>query len=191
MSGPAVVMRGGGSGGGAGGGASLDPSAQALGLVAHTVNPILASTSFTLNAGVCAFVLVRIPVAKTLAGMGTWVRAAASSANGSANGLAIFSEAGARLAQTADMTAELQSSGWQSKAFTGGPLAVAAGNYYFSFLSNFGTGPQLAGTGAVVNVPAIQGHYASVFLTSQTAFPASFDPAAATLNSGGYYLATF
>jgi hypothetical protein len=105
--------------------------------------------------------------------------------------MALYTEAGTLIDQTNSMATSLASTAgpeWISGALTGGAQTVAAGGYYVSFLSHMSSPPQLGGTAAVSNLPLINGHYPSVYLTGQATFPASFTPSTANKNSGVYYM---
>jgi hypothetical protein len=169
-------------------GLSTSAEATALGLVAQTVNPCLTTSSFTINSGVCVFVKLYLP-ASTITMLGAWkTNEAVGSATGTC-GMALYTSTGTLVDQTVSMSSNflVANNEWISGALAGGPRVVTAGSYYVALLSNMPTGPRIAGSQAFNSLPAINGHYPSVYLTSQTTFPASFNPATATRNSGVYY----
>lgn len=164
-----------------------DNSAAAFGLIAHTLHPGQASGSFNAGSGTCLFVLMYIPDI-TVTALGAWFTNEGVTATGVC-GMALYTSSGTLLHQTADMSAAFASAAnlWVSGNLAGGPQTITAGSYYVALLSNMSTAPKLAGVNAFNNVPTINGKRPSVFLTSQSSFPASFNPATANVNSGVYY----
>jgi hypothetical protein len=65
----------------------------------------------------------------------------------------------------------------------------ADANYYVALLTHFGTAPKVAGVLLSTNSVAFKATPPSVALSSQTSFPASFDPDTATKNNGAYFMA--
>jgi hypothetical protein len=164
----------------------VEPSAQAFGLTVHTLQPATAVSKFGISSGVCVFVLVQVPAA-TVSTLGTWLTNTGGTPTATC-GMALYSEAGTLIDQTGDMTTLFSTtSGWISSGLSGGARSLAAGKYYIALLSNMSVAPQFAGVQAVTAIPPINGHYPSVYLTSQSSFPASFTPSTANLNSGAYY----
>lgn len=166
----------------------VDPPAAALGLVAQTLQITQTSTTFTLGAGVCVFVLVHIPNV-SVSTLGAWLTISGVTATGVC-GMALYTAAGALIDQTTSMASSLAGSGntWVSAPLSGGARSLSAGSYYIAFLSNMSTGPQLGGVNAYNTLPSVNGYHPSVYLTGQSSFPASFNPATATANSGCYYM---
>lgn len=158
-----------------------------LELVAQTIPPNLAGVEFPINTGTLVFVLVYLPGGQPITSLGAWLFAGGVTPGG-VNGLALFTEAGSLVAQTVDMSTAFTGTGWVSGNLAGGPVTPAKGGYYLAALTNFGTAPHFKAADTTTNLPAINGHYPSVFLAAQSSFPASFNPATANLNSGTYYL---
>lgn len=168
-----------------------DPAAAMLGFAAQTMQLSQAENQFIVNTGICVFMLVRVP-STTINTLGAWKVSEGSGPTGTC-GMALYTEAGVLIDQTASMAAALTSPGnaWVSGTLSGGARAVTAGNYYVALLSNMTTGPQMAAVALTNNAPAINGHYPSVYLTGQSGFPASFNPATATKNNGIFYFAIY
>lgn len=165
-----------------------DLDAATYGLVAQTIALGQTSTKFVLNSGTCVFMLVRLP-STTVHSLGTWKVTEAVGPTG-VNGMALYTLGGTLIDQTVDMTAALTNpvNEWVSGNLSGGARSVPAGSYYVAFLSHMTNGPYLAAASNITDIPPINGYYPSIYLTGQTAFPASFNPAWATLNNGVFYL---
>ena len=165
----------------------VDAAAASLGLTAQTLQVEQAASAFTLNSGVCVFVRTYIPTS-TVSTLGTWKTNEGITAAGY-SGMAIYTPTGTLIDKTNDISSSLTTAGsaWVSGTLSGGPLDIAAGSYYISFLSNLSSGPMIAGVQAYTNVPTVNGARPSVYLTGQSNFPASFTPGSANANSGIYY----
>lgn len=163
------------------------PNNLALGLAAQTIiDPGEVATHFTASAGTFLAVLTYIPAGQ-ISTLGVWVHTGGATGTG-VNHMAIHTSAGVLVDQTGDMTTALSSSAvWASAALSGGTQSIAGGAYYVSLLTHFSSNPEIGGAAAVQSIPVINGRYPSVFLTAQASIPASFDPTAATRNSGTYY----
>lgn len=157
------------------------PSDPALfGLALWTIPLYSASLSYGPSAQTFVGVLTRSSVATTLTKLGTWIVTAGSGAGAGINGMALYSESGTLLAQTGDMTAAFQTTGYIEGTLASSYDITADTNYYIFFLNNFSTAPVLATNGSTGTFPTIRGHIASPVLFSQTSFPASFTPGSAT-----------
>jgi hypothetical protein len=168
--------------------AVIDAGAASLGLIAQTLQIEQTSSHFQLSSGTCVLTLIHIPKS-TVSTLGVWVTNEGITPTGVC-GMALYTEAGVLIDQTADMSADLAAPGnhWISAGLSGGPQNLAAGSYYIAFLSHMSAGPNIGGVSAFTNVPVINGKHPSVYLTGQSAFPASFTPASANVNSGIYYM---
>jgi hypothetical protein len=168
--------------------ALITDSAAALGLISHTMHPAHGTAAFSINSGICVFVLVHLPDA-IINKLGAWMTNEGLGATGTC-GMALYTSSGTLIDQTTSMAAAFAAPGsaWVSATFVGGAQTVTAGSYYIALLSNMSTGPKFAGNTAVLPIPAINGIRNTVYLTGQSSFPASFTPASAVLNSGIYYL---
>lgn len=175
----------------------IEPSAAALGLVAHTYQPALSGNAFPLNSGVLVAVLIHLPGA-AISKLGIALRSAANTPTG-VNALGLYrvvSPTSAVLVdQTGDMSAELASGpGWISGTLSGGSQTPAAGAYYIAALTHFTSGAQVVTTSdsgpsfGGVGMPAINSRRPTVYTTGQASLPASFDPSAYTVNSVAYYM---
>lgn len=159
----------------------------ALGVSALSVDPQVCAVAAALSAGTHVCVLVSLP-GGALTTLGCWLHTAGVTPSGY-NGLALYTAAGVLVAATAD-TPALFTTGpdsWNSAlAALGSP---ASGAYYLSALAHFSGGdPTLAATNAIGALPAINGRFPSVFTTGVATFPASFNPATYTRNTGYYCL---
>ncbi|HSX34780.1 MAG TPA: hypothetical protein VLF62_04010 [Candidatus Saccharimonadales bacterium] len=165
-----------------------DPSAAALGLVGQTMPATQSSTKFNVNSGICIFMLVRLP-AGNVSKIGGWkVNEGTGSPTGTC-GMALYTEAGALVDQTVDMSAVFLTAAneWVSGNLTGGSQAIAAGNYYLALLSTLPGAPAFAAVSLITDLPPINGHYPAVYLTGRSTFPSSFTPATATKNNGSFF----
>ncbi|HYH75599.1 MAG TPA: hypothetical protein VD735_06620 [Candidatus Saccharimonadales bacterium] len=168
--------------------APVDHGAAMLGLAAQTMQYSQATTKYTINSGVCVFMLVRLP-STTITMLGAWKSIEGIGATGTC-GLALYTEAGVLIDQTTSMAAAFAAPGvaWISAPLSGGALTVTAGNYYIALLSNMTSGPQFAATSIINDAPPINGHYPAIYLTGRNTFPTSFTPSAAIKNNGAFYL---
>lgn len=180
------------AGGDGGGGGAVDAQAARFGLKALTLQPELSGDLLTLGSGVAVYQLLYAPVAMELTKCWVWVRAAGVTSGGS-NTMALYSAAGAKLAETGDMTGGFTS----ADTFTSGTLSaavpLAAGDgFYIGALTHFSTGPSVVGAlqggagGTASPAGGFNGRHNSVFATAQASFPFSITPASLTKNSGGY-----
>jgi hypothetical protein len=122
--------------------------------------------------------------------LGVWIQAAGGTPGAGVNGLAIYSAAGVLLAQTGDMTAGFETANSYQEGTLGSSVQVVAGTkYYLAMLTNLTSPlPFVAGVLFQGAMPAVRGNNPSVFITGQASFPASFNPATATPNSGAFFL---
>jgi hypothetical protein len=165
-------------------------SAAMLGCVIETV-PLYTCTvigGISLTSGTFLAYLVR-PGAVTVTNLGCWVTGAGVSSSG-VNGMALYTDAGVLIDQTADMSAAMAATGVISAAL-GSPHTLSdSTNYYLAILTHFsGTTPKVANAvNGGTTYPSVNGHILSLALSSQTSFPASFTPSSATRNNGNYWL---
>ena len=166
----------------------VDAEAATLGLLGQTMAYSNASSKFRVNSGVCAFMLTHLP-ASTITALGTWKVSEGTNATGFC-GLALYAASGVLIAQTNTMAVSFANpqNEWISGTLAGGPITLAAGNYYIAVLSNMTTGPEIAASSIIHDAPAIHGVFPSVYLTGRATFPASFTPSTATRNNGVFYL---
>lgn len=166
----------------------INSDAAAYGLVAETISLSQSTTKFVINSGTCVFSLVWLPTA-TVQTLGAWKVSEGSGATATC-GMALYTESGTLIDQTVSMSAVLANTGneWVSGNLSGGARAMMAGRYYVAFLANMTSGPNLAAVPIINDIPPINGHYSSVYLTGQSSFPASFNPATTTKNNGIFYL---
>ena len=158
-----------------------------LGLL--TADPLSSGYTVAQPAALMSCFLVNAPKAKTVSTLGIQLTAVGVTSSGY-NGLALYTEAGALIDQTADMSAAFAAVAKFIEGAMGGSHPLTAGaNYYLAVITNFsGTLPHLAATGTSgsANIPALNGHYPSLFSTGHATFPASFSPSAFSVNSGNY-----
>lgn len=178
--------------GGSGGGGStpiVEPGAAALNLVAATGNPWDFSNPANASAGFLLLMRCRMPGGKPISRLGCWLTNAGGAANGR-TGMAYYTAAGVLIDTTADMSAAFAGAeGWISGALAGGSQTPAAASFYLGVLTNLTTNPKIqASPASALAIPVINGAPPSIFFTGLADFPANFDPATGTLNSGGYYM---
>lgn len=165
-------------------------SAAMLGCVIETVPLYTCSTigGISLASGTFLAYLVR-PGAVTVTNLGCWVTTAGVTSSG-VNGMALYTEAGVLIDQTADMSTAMSSAGVITAAL-GSPHTLSdSTNYYIAILTHFsGTTPKVANAAnGGTTYPSVNGHILSLAINSQTSFPASFTPSSATRNNGNYWL---
>ena len=168
--------------------AVIDPVAASVGLVAQTLQVEQTGSSFQLSSGICVFMLIYIPRV-SISELGVWMTNEGITPTGY-GGMALYTPGGTLIDKTPDASSTLVTPGnfWFSAPLSGGPRTLDAGPYYIAFLSHFDTGPRIAGVSAVRDIPVIKGYRPSIYLAGQANFPASFNPAATTPNSGIYYM---
>jgi hypothetical protein len=166
----------------AGGGGG--PTAAGLGLGLVSVPPILASeTSTNLVNGTLLCQLTTAAAGAALSHMGIWLGTAGVTPGAGVNRLAIFTEAGAQVAQTVDMTAAFEGTGVVEGALQAAFTPTAGANYYLAALASFtGTVPAAQCFEMSPEVPALNGHLLSQGFTGQTTVPATITPAAGNLS---------
>lgn len=168
-----------------------DSDAVKLGLVAEpfqleTVNSVgLGATS-----GVIIASLVR-PAKPGVSNLGLWVGTVGGTSTGKTS-MAIYTEAGVKLAETADMTAALTNAannGMYVEAAASATVSTSA-NYYVALLCQLTTNPLIGGqfVGAGVTMPTVKTHRASLTLTGQTALPATLNIAGMNNANAAYWL---
>lgn len=170
----------------AGGPAGPSPAGYGLGLL--TLNPMLVATDGASGAAVFLVVLATAAQNVNVTKLGCWVASAGVTPGAGTNTMALYSEAGVLIAQTGDMTAAFEATGFQEGTITSTALAAGT-NYYLAVLTDFtGTTPYLYSYNASVIPPALNGHYPSLFIGSQTSMPASFTPSTAGANGQTYVM---
>lgn len=169
-----------------------DHGALKLGLVAQPFPMELVNhTDLGASAGFMIAMLIR-PGKGTITNLGLWLGAAGTTGNGQ-NAMALYSEAGAQLGITGDMTAALTGSAPNTyvEAALGAPVATAEStNYYVAVLCHCVANPAIAGflpTGGI-SYPGVKGHYPAVELAAQATLPGSFTPNTAILAPASYWL---
>lgn len=145
-----------------------------------------------LTSGFLILALVR-PGPVTISNLGLWLGTAGATPTG-ASSMALFSEAGAQLAVTGDMTTALSggaNNGTYVEAAVGTPYtAVDGASYYIGILCQMSSNPLIAGTfsGSGLHIPTIKGHRAGIVVGGLSSMPASFTVSAATSAAAGYWL---
>jgi hypothetical protein len=174
----------------AGGGVQLN-DAGGMGLAFWTYSPLLCAESAGNPAsnGNLLLCLARAVAAVPINKLGVNVLTAGVTPGAGVNRMTLFTAAGVLVAQTTDMTAALQSTGYTEGTISGGAAVTAGTEYYLGIVTSFtGTTPLISGNSGSPNFPFnIRGFYPSIFLTGQATVPASFTPSAASLNSGSYF----
>lgn len=154
----------------------VSPAGYGLGLL--TMQPYEPGTSLTLTDTSIFLTLVTAAVSKSITKMGVYLTRAGVTPGVNANGLALYSEAGVLLGQTADMTTAFESTLWAEGTLTAAVPVVAGTNYFWGISGSFtGTTAQVAAIFTNVLDSGLNGHFPAEQLTG-TAFPASFTPGA-------------
>lgn len=125
----------------------------------------------------------------TVTNLGIWLTLAGVTASG-ANGLALYTEAGVLIDQTADLSTAFATAGFLEAPLSGGPQQLAANaSYYIGVLSHFsGTTPKAATAVAGQAIPSIKGHLLSLTQAATATFPASFTPSGLSISTAAYYV---
>lgn len=167
------------------------PGPNDQGLLGWTYDPVGVASAFAVSAGV-VYLLRAVPVVsgsatKAIVSVGT---AGATVANAF---LGLFDSAGNRIAVTADISTNLQSTGVKEVAFTAAVNVTAGAVYYVAFLvGSAGTLPQLHL--AVGNAVGRAGESAAPFRfcfsgSGQTSIPATVTLGSATATDISYFAA--
>lgn len=162
-----------------------------VGVLAEVLPAYACSVSggSTLTAGVLILNLIRPDGPITATNLGVWLTTAGVTASG-ANGLALYTEAGVLIDQTADLSAIFTTAGYQESPLSLGTQQLSANtSYYIGLLSHYsGTVPRAAAALAGAAIPVIKGHYLSLSKTAMTSFPSSFTPSTLTTSTAAYYM---
>lgn len=150
-----------------------------LGLIACQPSGAQNSTNLANGQQVCS--LATAQSSKQISTLGVFLAVAGITPGAGVNRIALYSEAGALLTNTADMTVSFESTGFREAACPAFVL-IAGTNYYLSVLTSFtGTVPQINYDGTEA-YPALNGHYINVFQNGQTTLPATITPSAMSLS---------
>jgi hypothetical protein len=103
--------------------------------LALTHDPAIGG-NYNMTAGVMYFSRMHLPVAATATNIHIGVYGAGSSLTAGQNFAMIYSAAGALLGTTADQSASWNSTGWKTMPIAGGPVELAAGDYYGAIYFN-------------------------------------------------------
>jgi len=163
-----------------------------LGLVAEPV-PLDAVDNDNLGAtsGFLLLSLIR-PGAGAITNLGLWLTTAGTGPGSSS--MALFSQAGTRLAITGDMTSAL-TNGANAGAYVEAPLtqaytAAADTDYYVGLWTALTADPKIAGEffGSGIHLPSVKGNRPAVVTGGLGAMPSSVDIAGATTAAAVYWL---
>lgn len=167
-----------------------DRDARMFGLAGMPFSPYMVShVDLGASPGFVIAMLIR-PGRATITDLGLWLGTAGVTPNG-VNAMALYSEAGAQLGITGDMSSALSDPASNSKyveAAMGAAVQTAdATDYYVTVLCHMGSNPQIAGF-LDVTVPVIKGNPPALAFGGQATLPASFDPQTAALAGAAYWL---
>lgn len=154
-----------------------------------TLDPAQIAAEFGIASGVAVWALCRCARSATITTLGVWVTTAGTAPGTGVNNLGIYSEAGVRLALTADMATEFAVAGWKEGVLAASVNLVAGTNYYLHMLTHM-TGDPKIGYGPNLGFSArspINGHYSTLYIAAQATSPASFNPATATQSGAVWY----
>ena len=142
-----------------------------------------------LSAAVLILNLIRPTGPITVTNLGIWLTLAGVTASG-ANGLALYTEAGVLIDQTADLSTAFATAGFLEAPLSLGTYQTTANtNYYIGVLAHFsGTTPKAATAVAGQTIPVIKGHYLSLTKSATATFPASFTPSGLSISTAAYYV---
>jgi len=106
-------------------------------LLAWTEDPRVAANSGSLSvAGTLYLQRVHLPVAASVTNVVMVVTSALTTATSGQNFAALFTSAGALVAQSADQSTAWATTGTKTMALAGGPHSCAAGDYYLGVWAN-------------------------------------------------------
>ena len=166
---------------------SYGPSLTGLGLQLATMAIPAINGNMSATAQRMLVFLCTAPQTVTVSTLGAWLEVAAVTAGTGVNRLALFTEAGVLLQQSADMTTAFQSAVSGTYIPVEGAITsqqlTAGSNYWLGLISNFtGTAPAFGGNANLsVAYPQVNGHYLAGYVASQATVPASFTPSALTV----------
>ena len=159
-----------------------------FGLGLLTAVPTASGYTVAQPAALMSCFLCMAPKGTSVTRLGIEVTAPGATPSG-LNALALYDESANLIDQTGDMSAAFGSTGFVEGSLSQARTLTAGANYYICVITNFsGTLPHLAATGTSgsANIPALNGHYMSLFKNAVASFPASFVPSALSINSGNY-----
>lgn len=163
--------------------ASLDWQAQDSGFKAWAYDTTIANNTGLAVTGTIYFIKMPLRVATTVTSLATIVPTVGATLTAGQNGMAVYSNAGSLLGQTADTSTSWSTLPAGSRIhplLT--PLNLSPGYYYVALMSN-GTTPATFARGAAQTAAgqSINGSLRFLNTTGNTSFPASFTPGSATL----------
>lgn len=110
--------------------------------LAESYPALYTSTNFTpATAGRLEFTKIKLPVASVVTSIQSFVITAGSTLTAGQCFAALYTGAGALLAQTADQSGTWNSTGTKVMALAGGAQTLAAGSYYIGYWYNGTTAP--------------------------------------------------
>lgn len=162
---------------------SLDWQAQDSGFKAWAYDTTIANNTTPTTSGTIYFTRVPLRTATTVTSLAVIVPVLGSTLTAGQNGIALYSDTGTLLGQTADT-----STSW-STAPAGArihplltPLNLSPGYYYVALMSNGSTPATFArGAGQTASGMSINGSLRFLNTAGNTSFPASFTPGSANL----------
>lgn len=157
--------------------------ARDQGLLAWSYDPSMSLSNNTAawTASVLYLVRMYVPAGGTATGLGSGIFTAGVSVSGNA-GMALYSDAGTRLAMSANIAANFTSTGYQQFAFTA-PVDLTAGTYYWGsvLVQTASTAPIPVNTAMLSAVyDGVNGVARSISYSATTSFPASVTIASGT-----------
>lgn len=163
--------------------ASLDWQAQDSGFKAWAYDTTIANNTGLAVSGTIYFIKMPLRVATTITSLATIIPVIGATLTAGQNGMAVYSDTGTLLGQTADT-----STSWSTVPAGARihplltPLNLSPGYYYVALMSN-GTTPATFARGAAQTASgqSINGSLRFLNTAGNTSFPASFTPGSATL----------
>lgn len=119
------------------------PAASDHGLMAWTYDPVAGPNTSVLTSGTVYMAKLKVTVADTTENVYYQVTTAGGTLTAGQNFVALYNQAGTRVALSADQTTAWGTSGFKTTPWTA-PAALTVGNYYLAFLTNGTTGITIA-----------------------------------------------
>jgi hypothetical protein len=117
--------------------------AQGYDFFAFSETPLMFAVDSPLNGGDMFFTRLWVPAGQAIAGAGTLVQTAGTSAGAGQSGFALYSDSGTLLTQTPANNNIWGSTGWASSAFSSTIAAQTSGRFVYValFVHNYSAGP--------------------------------------------------
>lgn len=168
---------------------NIYPLQQGYGFFAASEAPSMCDASSDTGVGSLIGIRIWVPANNAITNLSAYVSTAGTLAAGGVNGFAIYTDAGSLVAQSATDNSLWASTGWRTKALSSVIAAQAADRFVYGcfLVSGYSGSPHILWNstqdGVVGSSPGGT-NKRSFYLTGQSSFPASFNPATVGTTNG-------